>query len=240
MNGHDMHAYAHTHMHTYRREDRRKEFEGSDLYKDLGIPIHRYTAIDGQNSSAVQERCKNEKLRLRHWNSCLGRLSVEISHVGALREALQRNASAVAVFEDDFLLLPHVKPSTFIESVRATQRLVKKWDVIVLSAGFLNATEINNATVQFAGATVKLRRVYQSRLTDGYVIRRGYIQKLIDAWESCPIVEERRAIDTCWYGLQGRDNWWGYKPTIGLQRSGFSDINRVVKRQAKIMSVMNE
>ena len=165
-----------------------------------------------------------------------GGLGCAKSHVLALTDFLCRdNSEYLVMLEDDFdFSCSHDELNNRFNQF---QNQIKNWDVFILSghAG-ITAEEYPNG---FA-------KVFESQTTSGYVIRRGYIEKLVSLFIECiygmekyydlhprQLIYNRFAIDQHWKSLQRLDQWFTTKPYLGHQRESYSDIESQVVNYQK-------
>ena len=88
-------------------------------------------------------------------------------------------------------------------------------------------------------------RAHNMQTTGCYVVKRHYYDKLINKFQESinnmislhnqnkDIEYSRWAIDQNWKELQKKDNWFVFKEKIGIQRTGYSDIeHRIIDHES--------
>jgi len=181
-----------------KRTDRRGEIE-AELAK-AGTPTEKCHRI---------EAIYNEK----------GIVGCVESHIKTLEYALEKGWEWTMVLEDDYVMRT---PEEFWDTVH---RLLQQTnpDVLLLSQGTVHKY-ISEETI-----VPHCVQVRQSVTTSGYVIHRSYIPTLIANFKESRELYLKTGngiyrLDEYWSHLQKEGRWYGREPTIGYQRSGFSDI----------------
>lgn len=208
-----------------RRLDRKNSIERQLSSAD--IPFHAVQAVDVSNDAALLRKCwGNSSIDL---GRCAGQIGCKYSHIEALERAVLLSWETVAIFEDDFVWNNHTNPKLVQGAIRQIIQAVGNWDVIAISLNIIkhepliNVSDIRIGENQWASVT----KIYDAQTTHGYFVRRGYISKILRAFENCDVQRGYwTAIDTCWKSLQRADNWFGLDPQLGTQAPGFSDIEK--------------
>jgi GR25 family glycosyltransferase involved in LPS biosynthesis len=146
------------------------------------------------------------------------------SHILALEMAKLNKWNTVAIFEDDFQL--NVSPDEFIRLVDKAINY-PKWDVIILHGAGQEEKKKIDEDVYYLN---------HSSQSTGYIIKREYIDKLLDLFKMCNSHMspdhwgngkerwESYALDQQWIKLMKEDNWIGLRPNVGKQRAIESSI----------------
>lgn len=152
-----------------------------------------------------------------------GALGCMKSHLGVLKMAKANNWENVMILEDDFMFV--VDKPKFNMTLKVFFRMKMPFDVLMLSYN-LRAVQDINGLVGYA------RRSFTSA---GYIVHKRFYDTLIDLFEenvpkleANPTLRNLYALDTCWFKLQETAEWLYLKNRIGIQRPGFSDIERRV------------
>lgn len=144
------------------------------------------------------------------------------SHLAVLKMAKANGWHNVLIFEDDFTFT--VDMPTFHMAIKIFFRTKIPYDVLMLGYN-LRATQDINGLVGYA------RRAYT---TSAYIVHNGMYDRLISVWEEnlakLETNPENRGymLDVSWFKLQETAEWLYLKKRIGIQRPGFSDIERRV------------
>jgi GR25 family glycosyltransferase involved in LPS biosynthesis len=188
------------------------------------------------------DRLKNVHNQMKNWpEEKLIRIDAEkrrdgvlgcgLSHIKALEKAKkiieENNLDYILILEDDFKW----KFDFNITTDKLTEVFNSKidWDVITL------------ITSVFYGAKVEqteniLRKVSNTGSTAGYIIKKNYIDKLLNLWKETMEVRKTRNfnkkwtavntnIDQAWKKLQKKDNWYTTNPTLIRIIDSKSDIH---------------
>ena len=159
---------------------------------------------------------------IKHDNGATG---CGLSHIKALELAQKNHKNKrdyIIILEDDFTWI-HDKNQTLKTLTHALN--VSDWNVILLAC---------NGTT--SGADNKyVRKVNKCQTTSGYIIRIGYIPKLLKIWKKDMLHRQytkKYIPDTCidmsWKKIQHED-WYITNPKLGYQMESYSDIeNRKV------------
>jgi glycosyl transferase family 25 len=157
-----------------------------------------------------------------------GYIGCSLSHVGVLKKAsLETEPSLpyVVVLEDDFAW--KMAPRKIDETLDHFFSRVENWDVLVFAAP---PYDLQTSESGVPG----IRKCHKAQTTTGYMVRRGYIEKLISVFEESARQlaaggdYQTWALDQQWKKLQETDLWFITVPGFGKQQSGFSDIEERV------------
>ena len=149
-----------------------------------------------------------------------GILGCTRTHLRALRRFLADPTLRHALFvEDDmrFVTDPRVNVTRFL-----SDHGHDGWDVLMLASNTLK----EEPYVEYA------THVLDAQTTSAYAVTRAFAAKLVDAFELGESVlavrfePERYAVDMVWKPLQPVSRWYCLKPKAGMQRVGFSDIEK--------------
>lgn len=189
------------------REDRKNEFL-SNFPKEDWEKITRIDAVHTADTGAI---------------GCLK------SHILALERAIKDSAhpdNIVLICEDDF----------YIKDIFYCNRMLKwgfevlpEWDVIMLA----HNTHDSRSTEHKTKDGEEIIRIIHSATGSGYLMRASYAPKLLkifqrdnDEYEKTKEFKSEYCNDVSWRELQGSDNWYAFRPTIGIQRPSYSDIQK--------------
>jgi glycosyl transferase family 25 len=154
-----------------------------------------------------------------------GYIGCALSHVGVLKQCLERNEDLVAIFEDDFAW--KMNPQAVNEILERFFSQVGDWDVLIMAA-----PNYDLQTSEYGITGIK--KCHRAQTTTGYIVKRHYMEKLISIFEvSAQKLQAGEkystwAIDQAWKKLQETDAWFITVPGIGKQRAGFSDIENAM------------
>lgn len=187
-----------------RRPDRRQEIEG-ELERTGIEPYKRFSAVTHKN----------------------GAIGCTQSHVECLKLGIESGADHILVFEDDFV---------FTKDMGTVQRVLQEvmttnYDVFLL--GYFVKDYAASAKVTNHPMFHKLTK---ASCTHGYMVSRRYAMKLLQnfALSVALLVKLGNAplyaLDQFWKRLQIIDNFLCFaEEPLGVQRDGFSDIDKKVK-----------
>ena len=204
------------------RKDRREAIEAT--LQEAQIPYERIEALNPRlpEHRGLLEGCWDRSI-------CPGQVGCQLSHLAALRRAMDSDWDHVAIFEDDFAWQPFVRPDMVQAAIAEAMELVPHWDVIGLSFNVVHET-LMDLRVQFAPEQwVGLTRIQDAHTTGAYIARRSVIAQIHKAFspENCHVRKDYgTAIDTCWKPLQRSGTWLAFEPQPGTQRRSFSDIEQ--------------
>ena len=153
---------------------------------------------------------------IRHADGAVG---VGLSQIACLKLAKERKLPQVMIVEDDIQWIGDVNLA--IENIKEHDV-----DVALLSTvfeGTSNPTRVNEIFVRSA----------RVQTAAAYVCKQHYYDTLIQNFEEAVrllqtgVHPDRCAIDQHWKILQEKDKWLYAHPTLGVQRPGYSDIQKV-------------
>jgi len=147
-----------------------------------------------------------------------GYLGCSLSHVKTLETFLKSQHDTCIILEDDFEF-------TFAKDICKSMFLRFfddniEWDCVMLSSNTKQATYYNNY----------LDKCIQAFTTAGYMINRNFAQILLQNIKEGVEklirndVQHMYAIDVYWMSLQPIYNWYIFRPKLGKQQAGYSDI----------------
>ena len=160
---------------------------------------------------------------------CAGKVGCKLSHIKALRQAFTSDITAAAIFEDDFAWSSNVQPSQLYNIIQSVQDNLPNWRVIGLSMNIMSQHVARPELRVKVGVKsyALVQRVTDAQTTHAYIVRKSYIPVLRNIFELCDVkVSYEVAIDQCWKSLQQKDEWYAFTPQLGVQRSGYSDIEQ--------------
>ena len=142
-----------------------------------------------------------------------------LSHIRCLEEAIKNNYKNILILEDDFVF--NVDPKEFKNKIFKFLKYVKNWDVLML-LGYNVISEKYNDTVN---------KIVESHTAAGYLVNNHYYKKLLRSFKKSykllnNIDNPGRSIDVVWKELQKKDNWFIFEPFLGLQSSGYSNLEK--------------
>jgi hypothetical protein len=145
------------------------------------------------------------------------------SHIKALESFLESEYQTCIIFEDDFeFTLPIEQFRNMLRRFFADKG--NDWDIVMLSSN-THYSILHNEY---------LDKAISVQTASGYMINRHFANKLLDNFkEGCKNLGETKnipifAIDMYWKRLQSGSKWYIFKPKIGRQRAGFSDIENTI------------
>ncbi len=158
-----------------------------------------------------------------------GAIGCAMSHAYALSQFLYHSdAPYCLMIEDDFQIkdIP-----TFQTELSKLIQAHQEWDVLLLASNVpipVSPTRFENVF-----------RVHNAQTTSAYVVTREYAPTLIKTFYengerlssgifsmTLPLQRHFYAIDMAWKTLQISDRFWGFIPSLSLQKEGFSDIEQ--------------
>ena len=208
------------------RTDRRVSIE--QQFKRARIVGTRIEASDFRKNKGILNHCFDRNSSTQTLK-CAGQLGCQYSHIRALEHVLSLNWKQAIIFEDDFVWGSHTEPVLFTKVLSTIIREYPAWDVIAVSLNVLNSEPAEgNLTIRIGRKQeAQLMRIRRAQTTHGYMVRSGYIPKLLEVFRNCDVQHSYKvAIDTCWKNLQKADNWYALTPQMGTQARGFSDIEQ--------------
>lgn len=162
---------------------------------------------------------KSERFSAIHHDR--GGIGCSYSHIAVLKRIRDLGYENVLILEDDFQFTVDRK---YLDSIlsRFFDSYGDTYDVLMLSYRNIDcfpADEIVGRCVRTVTAS-------------GYLVNRRILNELIGALEKGTSAyvktgdATRFANDVCWFDLQATSNWYYLKHAVGIQRSGFSDIEQ--------------
>jgi GR25 family glycosyltransferase involved in LPS biosynthesis len=150
----------------------------------------------------------------------IGAIGCTKSHIKALELAIERNLQCVLIVEDDIDWVSN-KVNDAINSL-----CHRKFDVCVLAPIFdlnkhahkINEYFVSDITCQTAAAYIVSNHYYHTLINN---FKEG-LDKLENGGNP-----NLCAVDQYWKLLQRKDNWLFAYPTLGKQRAGYSDIQKI-------------
>jgi GR25 family glycosyltransferase involved in LPS biosynthesis len=170
---------------------------------------------------------KVERIQAVH-KSELGCLGCSLSHVKTLETFLKSDYKNCLVFEDDFMFTQDINYCKFLLKHLFNEKIA--FDMVMLSGNILKQTETGSPF---------LRKVVDGQTSSAYLITREFASTLLaNLAEGASLLErwfqedkEKKhdyCLDIYWKQLQPTHNWFILYPKIGMQREGFSDIEKKV------------
>lgn len=187
-------------IHLQSRDDRLQHING--VMESLGVSKHKIV-------NGVPHSC--------------GALGCSLSHIMALTECVQSNATTCAVFEDDFELLrdPN-KANAAVELFFRAEP--SSWEVLMLSSNVLSSSPSDH---------IFLDEIKEAQTASGYLVHKSFAPIMLQnhlyaAYHlnqaDCP--HNVYAHDQTWKNLQQSGKWFALKPLIGKQKASYSDIEK--------------
>jgi len=163
------------------------------------------------------------------YNAICGHIGCAMSHINALRMALDMGWETIMILEDD---LKFVQSTTYINNA-LNYMFDKPWDVLLLAKGWCHAVPCPYEYVCVAK---------KCSTASGYIVKKKYYSALIDNFEESIrimskeiLIKEREssgryvggltAIDQYWQRLQDSDTFYIFEPVLGEQSDSFSNNN---------------
>ncbi len=153
-----------------------------------------------------------------------GAMGCTKSHINILQIAKERNYNYILVVEDDLIINDK---TNFINNVNKIFEDNIDFDVIQISGNVLRCT---------SSEYKYLSKLIDSQTTSGYIVNCKYIDKLIQNYTeslNSMILEGKKhenCLDIHWKVLQKTDNWFIFKPKLGYQMDGYSDIEKRITK----------
>ena len=153
-----------------------------------------------------------------------GAVGCLMSHINALNVALEDDSGEnILICEDDFT----IKDMDYCNKM--LDLLFKKipdWDVVMLGQNTIHSEDTGIETEK----QEKIIKIINSQTTSGYLIKRSYIPRLLKIYENDLNNYVKTGewgnyyVDQSWKVLQKQDKWYSFKPTVGVQKESYSDI----------------
>ena len=152
-----------------------------------------------------------------------GSVGCTMSHIKCLEIAKQHNWDHVFICEDD---IEFTNPELFMKQFTQFSNQKIEWDVLIVGG---------NTIPPFQPITDFCVRVYNVQTTTGYIVKKGYYDRLISNFKEGllklmrePERHKEFAIDIYWKQLQQKDQWLILVPLTVCQYYDFSDIEEKV------------
>lgn len=149
-----------------------------------------------------------------------GYLGCSLSHVKTIETFLQSEHEVCVILEDDF---------EFTQTKEVCENMFTRffednleWDCVMLSSNTKQAAYYNEY----------LDKCIRAYTTAGYMINRNFATTLLknirEGVENLirNDLQHMYAIDVHWMSLQFKSKWYIFKPKLGQQRAGYSDIEQ--------------
>jgi GR25 family glycosyltransferase involved in LPS biosynthesis len=162
-------------------------------------------------------------------NGALGCLQ---SHIKALEMAVEMGSKEdegdhnILICEDDFYIKDIFYCNRMLEFAFRT---LPHWDVIMLA----HNTHDSKETPYVTEKGEKIIKIVHSATGSGYLIKKSYIEPLLeifkkdyDNYNNTNKWIPEYCNDVSWVSLQRKDEWYAFVPTVALQRSSYSDIQK--------------
>lgn len=152
-----------------------------------------------------------------------GALGCGLSHIKALEQIQEMNLKEAIILEDDFVWkVPPEEVRTILQDALGQSY----WKICLLACnGYVSDTHNH------------LGKVDVCQTASGYIVRRDYVQSLLDNWRATMTRQENidtheaadipeNHIDQSWKTLQSQDSnvWVATQPLLGIQGDSYSDI----------------
>ena len=185
------------------RTDRNEHMK--NMTRTFGNKVSRFSAIKKEN----------------------GAMGCTLSHIQALKKAIQENYENILILEDD------AEWNNFEESYQILKKLSSNpYDVIMLGGSFVSYNSENY-------------KVDTASTTTGYLVNKHYMQTLLsnfkEGLEQQLLIEYRCgsfAIDVYWRSLQKTDNWFIVQPPLIYQTPSYSDIENYTVDYRRFMGIV--
>ncbi len=195
-------------------------------YINLDHRVDRYVQIEEElDKIGVQHRVRVSAVRTPE----CGALGCCLSHIKALTLFLEESDgstpnSIAIILEDDF---EFIQPADTILNM-LSEATTEPFDVIMLSGNIL---EYQHTDHKF------LMKVINGQTTAGYMITRDFAATLLAHWKKTAMLikmyfhgtgshHHELSCDITWKRLQPESKWYIFNPSLGAQRSGYSDIEK--------------
>ena len=148
-----------------------------------------------------------------------GRVGCSMSHLKLLQMAKEKNLDYIVIIEDD---IEFTQPELYNNMLKQFKNMDMDYDVLLL-AGNVRPPFIQKKDFVF--------QIKKSFTTTGYIVKKHYYDTLIENFKQgimnlmkYPDKHYLYAIDTNWFKLQERDNWYIFFPRTITQMPDYSDI----------------
>ena len=160
------------------------------------------------------------------YNKQNGHIGCSMSHIQTLEHFIESGYEYCLIFEDDFEFTE--KPNIVLSLMKQLFDNKIDFDVCMLSASIIGKDGKEPTKYEF------LEKVNNAQTTSGYIVSKKFAPTLLGNYkEGCAKLIETNigddyAVDQYWKLLQPSSNWYIFKPKLGLQAEGYSDIQKGV------------
>lgn len=192
------------------------------VYINLEERIDRKTEIQRELLSVFPVKKVERFSAIRN---SFGGIGCSMSHIAVLEMAKRENWANVMIVEDDFMWANQTTGSPVLETL-----LNNPYDVIVLTGTYIDS---NKETC----------RLTSCQTATAYVVAQHYYDTLLTNYkEGLALLQQtgtytKYALDQYWKLLQPVGLWYCVNPILGLQRPGYSDIERKVVNYSRYFKV---
>ena len=157
-----------------------------------------------------------------------GSLGCTLSHLGVLRQAKAAGWDHVLVLEDDFTFQD---PDT---AAAKLDRAIEGTPYDVLCLGYVVSEVASGKKPVREEVSADLDRIWPVQTTVGYLVHHGFYDTLIANFQEAARLHvatgnDQYCVDQHWRQLQPDSKWYCFRPRLGRQLPGYSDIEgRVV------------
>ena len=151
----------------------------------------------------------------------VGAIGCGLSHIKALKDAIENNHNHIIILEDDFIFVKELKEIN--NSINYLFKYFEDYKICLLSGNIYKARKKKEI----------IWEALEVQTTSGYIINSNFYQVLIDNFQSAIDIMEKNyrygqaEIDVQWKKLQGREKkFYIFNPKLGKQLNGYSDIER--------------
>lgn len=187
-----------------KREDRKSEF------------LDNFPSMDESKIVRIQGHYYPE-------NGAVGCL---MSHITALNAALnEERGENILICEDDLTIKDMDYCNRMLDLLFEN---INEWDVIMLGQNTIESEDVGINSQK----NEKIIRIKNSQTASGYLIKKRYIPTLLNIYTNDLNKYMKTGewgnyyTDQSWKVLQPKDKWYSFKPSVALQRSSYSDIEK--------------
>lgn len=162
---------------------------------------------------------KNKVIRFNAYRHDQGHIGCAMSHIGVIKDAIEKKYRNILVFEDDFEFI--VSKEYFENKIKWFLENYSDYNICLLSYNLINCTKINSEVIEINNAFC----------ASGYLLNEKFMITLLNCFEDAlkdlnnNVPKWRAAIDVRWKQLQGKDKkFYGFSTKIGIQTNSYSDI----------------
>jgi GR25 family glycosyltransferase involved in LPS biosynthesis len=189
-------------------------------YINLEHRVDRKDNIEGQMSILGISTTRIEAV----YNK-VGAIGCGLSHIKALRLALENNKPYSIILEDDFFLFNYEAYGDFSKAFNKI-KTSEQWDVIVMTP--------RGDTIDSSGdmAINGFKKIHNNQTATGYIIKKAMIPILIENLKAAVagliknLDPNVYAIDQYWKSLQDKYGFYYYRDMFAGQLPGYSDIEK--------------